>query len=181
MSETEDGAYVSIDSRVRESSQIDDRRRNTYIKEVNKVCGMLEESLKKEFKNKTNYPLYRLLDALKTRPLIYCGGGSTFKIMRVAYGGFKDKRVVTGKEWNQRAVRDIDEISDKNLCPILSTAYGLCISEKDDNIVCKPLASIFDSMSRAMAEEGQFFTMSSSFGSAIFEGFSYTDCWDAMK
>ena len=157
-------------------SEINQGRRNAYINEVNLVCNSLQAKLQHEFKRQTGLENYRLFDALKNRPLVYCGGGSTFKSLRVCYGGYQDRKLISHKEWNAKSVKDMDEIIDNELCPILSTAYGLAISTENDNIVMKPFNDIFENI-RGIKEEHQY---KSKFGS-VYGGFSYTDDWDAWK
>lgn len=161
---------------VLDASEINQGRRNAYINEVNLVCNSLQAKLQHEFKRQTGLENYRLFDALKNRPLVYCGGGSTFKSLRVCYGGYQDRKLISHKEWNAKSVKDMDEIIDNELCPILSTAYGLAISTENDNIVMKPFNDIFENI-RGIKEEHQY---KSKFGS-VYGGFSYTDDWDALK
>lgn len=161
---------------VLDASEINQGRRNAYINEVNLVCNSLQAKLQHEFKRQTGLENYRLFDALKNRPLVYCGGGSTFKSLRVCYGGYQDRKLISYKEWNTKSVKDMDEIIDNELCPILSTAYGLAISTENDNIVMKPFNDIFENI-RGIKEEHQY---KSKFGS-VYGEFSYTDDWDAWK
>jgi hypothetical protein len=166
---------------VLDGSEIIQSRRNSYINEVNQVCDSLKNKLQTEFKKQTGLHVHRLLDALKNRPLVYCGGGSTFKSLRVGYGGYQDRKQISHKEWNVKAVKDISNIIFDDLCPILSTAYGLAISTENDNIVMKPFKDIFENI-RGVEEEHRHKTVGShsSFGSAL-GGFSYSDDWDAWK
>ena len=165
---------------VQDASEINQGRRNVFISEVNLVCDNLKNKLQHEFKKQTRLQVHRLLDALKSRPLVYCGGGSTFKSLRVCYGGYQDRKQISHKEWNAKSIKDIDEIIDEELCPILSTAYGLAISSENDNIVMKPFKDIFENI-RGLEEEHHHKTSrDTTFGSA-YGGFSYADDWDAWK
>ena len=165
---------------VQDASEINQGRRNVFIGEVNQVCDNLKNKLQHEFKKQTRLQVHRLLDALKSRPLVYCGGGSTFKSLRVCYGGYQDRKQISHKEWNAKSIKDIDEIIDEELCPILSTAYGLAISTENDNIVMKPFKDIFENI-RGLEEEHHHKTSrDTTFGSA-YGGFSYADDWDAWK
>lgn len=165
---------------VRDASEINSGRRNVFINEVNQVCDNLRSKLQREFKLQTGLNMHRLLDALKNRPLVYCGGGSTFKTLRVSYGGYQDKKQISHKEWNVKSIRDIDEIIDEELCPILSTAYGLAISTENDNIVMKPFRDIFEGVRGYEEEHHHKTSKDTNFGSA-YGGFSYSDDWDAWK
>ena len=165
---------------VKDASAINQGRRTVYINEVNHVCDTLRTKLQKEFKQQTGLSMHRLLDALKNRPLVYCGGGSTFKTLRVNYGGYQDKKQISHKEWNAKSIKDIDEIIDEELCPILSTAYGLAISTENDNIIMKPFRDIFEGVRGYEEEHHHKTARDTSFGSA-YGGFSYADDWDAWK
>lgn len=165
---------------VQDASEINQGRRTVYINEVNQVCDNLRSKLQREFKLQTGLSMHRLLDALKNRPLVYCGGGSTFKALRVSYGGYQDKKQISHKEWNAKSIKDIDEIIDEELCPILSTAYGLAISTENDNIIMKPFRDIFEGVRGYKEEHHRKTSRDSNFGSA-YGGFSYADDWDAWK
>lgn len=165
---------------VQDASEIIQGRRVFYINELNQVCDTLRSKLQKEFRLQTSLSMHRLLDALKNRPLVYCGGGSTFKTLRVSYGGYQDKKQISHKEWNMKSIRDMDEIIDERLCPILSTAYGLAISTENDNIKMKPFKDIFEGIRGSEEEHHHKTTRSSKFGSA-YGGFNYADDWDAWK
>lgn len=166
---------------VKDASEIIQSRRSVYINEVNHVCDSLRSKLQHEFKKQSGLSIHRLFDALKNRPLVYCGGGSTFKNLRVSYGGYQDRKQISHKEWNVKSITDIDYIIDEGLCPILSTAYGLAISTENDNIVMKPFKDIFEGV-RGVEEEhhNKSSKSNNSFGSA-YGGFSYADDWDAWK
>ena len=165
---------------VQDASEINQGRRNVYINEVNQVCDSLRTKLQHEFKRQTGLQIHRLLDALKNRPLVYCGGGSTFKSLRVCYGGYQDRKQISHKEWNAKSIKDMDEIIDYELCPILSTAYGLAISTENDNIVMKPFRDIFENIRGLEEERHHKSSHDPKFGSA-YGGFSYADDWDAWK
>ena len=175
-----EGNQTGTDVNVRDASEINNGRRNVYINEVNQVCDNLRSKLQREFKLQTGLNMHRLLDALKNRPLVYCGGGSTFKTLRVSYGGYQDKKQISHKEWNVKSIKDIDEIIDEELCPILSTAYGLAISTENDNIVMKPFRDIFEGVRGYEEEHHHKTSRDTTFGSA-YGGFSYADDWDAWK
>lgn len=165
---------------VQDASQIIQGRRVVYINELNQVCDTLRSKLQKEFRLQTSLSMHRLLDALKNRPLVYCGGGSTFKTLRVSYGGYQDKKQISHKEWNMKSIRDMDEIIDEGLCPILSTAYGLAISTENDNIKMKPFKDIFEGIRGYEEDHHHKTTRNTNFGSA-YGGFNYADDWDAWK
>lgn len=165
---------------VKDESEISNNRRTSFIMEINQVCNSLKSKLQKEFKLQTGLNLQRLFDALKNRPLVYCGGGSTFASLRVNYGDYKDKKQISHKEWNVKSINDVDDIIDNELCPILSTAYGLAISTENDNIVMKPFKDIFENIRGVEEVHNKKTTYDTKFGSA-YGGFDYADDWDAWK
>lgn len=102
---------------VQDASEINQGRRNVYISEVNQVCDNLRNKLQHEFKKQTGLHVHRLLDALKNRPLVYCGGGSTFKSLRVCYGGYQDKSRFPIRNGTLRVLRILMKSSMKNYVP----------------------------------------------------------------
>lgn len=166
------------DSNVKSISEIDYRKKQIFSEEINKKCKSLVKSLQDELRKQTGLKVERLMDALQNRPIIYCGGGSTFRMLHYSYGGFRDIKLISHQEWDKKSVKDIKDVIDKGLCPILSTAYGLAISVTTDNIVRKPFRDIFDGI-RGAQESGSI--RKSSFGSALGGGFNYADDYDAWK
>lgn len=168
------------DSNVKDQSEIDNQRCITFTSEINNVCFNIRNKLLQEFKRQTSLHQDRLLDALKNRPLVYCGGGSTFPVLRVTYAGYKDMKQVSEKEWNTKSMEQINEIIHRGLCPILSTAYGLAISTEHDDIKMKPFRDIFEGIRGAEEQCSQSENRWSTFGKA-YGGFDYADDWDAWK
>ena len=166
-----------ISSNVESASEILKDRRIAFEKELESVCLKLNNSLAQEFRKQSRLPMSRLTDALKARPVIYTGGGSTFDIMRKPYIGFKDIIHISKKEWRSECVVDMKRISALGLCPILSTSYGLSISMTHDNIKCEPFRDIFKLFREIQDEEQE---KKFQYGRA-FGGFNYTDDWDAVK
>lgn len=135
---------IELDSNVNNSDEIDEERKKIYFREIEAICKILEENIKHEFKdNVKGIPLQNLLDALQNRPIVYCGGGSTFKVLRKTYQGYTDKKQISHTEWDQKSVVDMEYIKQHNLCPILSTAYGLSKGAVDDNITMKSFNDLF--------------------------------------
>lgn len=130
-------------SSVRREAEILNSRRETYHQEIRMLCGKLWNRLMDEFGRQTDYPLYKVQDALKSRPIIYTGGGSSFPRLRSEYGGFSDVIHISGREWRQDAMVGMGEINRLELCPVLSTAYGLSISQTSDDIKCEPFHDVF--------------------------------------
>ena len=180
LTRSDDKTHGGVDSNVKDVSEIDMGRRHFFFQEIRGECMRLRNKLLREFKNQTSLDERRLLNALKNRPLVYCGGGSTFKTLRESYEGYQDKKLISHQEWDVKCIKEIDIIIKENLCPILSTAYGLSISTVNDDIVMKPLKDIFENIRGAEEEQRQQTTRINTFGSA-YGGFSYGDDWDAWK
>lgn len=156
------------------SSWIIPQRAKILQTDILRLCINLEERLKIEFKSQTNLEIRRLRDALKNRPLIYTGGGSTFKEMLKPYMEFKELHTISYDNWKSKLFEDKDLFRDYSLCPVLSTAYGLAISVATDNIEKKPFRDVFEKC-RGYQEDSKH-----SFGEAL-GGFDYATDWDAWK
>lgn len=142
--------------------------------DILRLCVNLDERLRIEFKSQTNLEVSRLRKALTNRPLIYTGGGSTFKEMLKPYMEFKELHTISYDNWKSKLFDDKELFKDQALCPILSTAYGLSISVATDNITKKPFRDVFENC-RGAREESK-----SKFGEAL-GGFDYATDWDAWK
>ncbi|MBR5237436.1 MAG: hypothetical protein IKV26_01860 [Paludibacteraceae bacterium] len=132
-----------LDSNLSLSTQIMDDRKNDFKNEIIKLLENLIGRLQKEFRIQSRLQMVKLFDALESRPIVYTGGGSTFKTLRMDYEHFSDVKHISTADWKQKNVVDIDKIKEKGLSPILSTAYGLSISVVDDNIETFPFEDIF--------------------------------------
>lgn len=142
-----------------------------FQKEIKTVCSNIISRLEQEFNDQSKLPIDRLTAALKNRPIIYTGGGSTFDCLRMSYLEFKDIIHISTKEWRTECVADIDFIAKSNLCPILSTSYGLSISMADDNIRCEPFKDIFKGLRQIDNNQDE----------ETNNDFNYTDDWSAWK
>lgn len=118
----------------------------SYQNHVNQRFNDLYQRIVKNFRHNTKFSVEKLKRVLRNRPIIYCGGGSTFGKLRRGYAGFTELHLVSEKEWDARSVIEMADITEKKLCPILSTAYGLAISRADDKIKMKPFNDLFDHM-----------------------------------
>lgn len=169
---------VSSDTMARDVSIINTRdidvaRSQLYTKEIMNICIRIKENLTSEFKLQTRLKDFRLKNALKNRPIIYTGGGSTVMLLRKAYEGFCEIHQITFDSWKNKQFDDKSVFSDPSLCPILSTAYGLSISVKSDNIVKKPFRDVFEVI-RGSEEDSQ--SKGNRYG-----GFDYGTDYDACK
>lgn len=134
-----------IDPITIKDSSLDYDRRILYQNSVRKQVEALNSQLYYEFAKACKLPKERLEEALKNRPIIYAGGGSTFPSLCRKYVNFAGVNNVTVADWN---IRCFPEFEQMGLCPILNTAYGLSISTGalDDNIAITPFTTIFDGL-----------------------------------
>lgn len=124
------------------------RRVSAYKKVIEGKVYDFYKSIVAQFNADTNFSTWRVKEALKNRPLIFTGGGSTYASLICPYGNFDDIQVVSHKVWDTKSVSEIKTIINRNLCPILSTAYGLSISRATDDIQTASLADIFSEISK---------------------------------
>lgn len=110
---------------------------------INNTKAILEK-VEKEFINRQ--PIHKihiseLKKALQNKPVVYCGGGSTYNCMIIALESFTDKKLIT------KDLLNIPYIKNRNLTdsmfPILATSYGLSI-QIENNIEMTPVENIFD-------------------------------------
>lgn len=175
LTDAENRLDEQLDSNVKSSSEINKDRKKDFISTIKCVCQTLIIRLRSEFSKQCRLEEKNLMDALKCRPIIYTGGGSTFKRLRVGYGDFKDVIHISEKEWRTEAISELNTIKALGLCPILSTAYGLSISVANDNIKCEPFQDIFETIRCAVEKKSPY-----QYGKA-YGGFDYGDDWNAWK
>ena len=160
------------------SNKIISENTTVFYTEIVDLCNNLVERLKSEFKSQTELEVRRLTDALKNRPLIYTGGGSTYKEVLYRYNDFKELHTISYDNWKSKLFDDDALFRDSSLCPVLSTAYGLSISVATDDITKKPLRDIFAHI-RGVKEETEV-KKGRKLGEAL-GGFDYGTDWDAWK
>lgn len=155
-------------SNMRLDKEINKARITNLEQDILKIYYTLVKHLEVELKEQTSINAIELYRALSVRPLIYSGGGSTFKKLRLPYGGFKEIIHVSDRQWRTDAMSESRIVQEKGLCPILSTAYGLSIHMENDNICCEPFRDIFANLRNVEVEEKQ-------------NRFSYGDDYSAWK
>lgn len=146
LTHADDNDADRIDPNVKDPKTIDLDCLSVLSTRIRKVCYMIRQELVKELTDQTPLGPKTLHRALNRRPLIYSGGGSTFEMLRHPYDSYLDLRLISHREWKDEAVEDIEYIIKDNLCPILSTAYGLAISTENDDIEMKPLKDIYENI-----------------------------------
>lgn len=113
---------------------------SSYYQKLRGSCGDLVEKLFTSFP-KTGYPTFKLTDALKKRPIVYSGGGSTYDFLRKPVFPFTDVTQISPKIWQGMNIKEISKFID--VCPIVSTALGLAISEIHDDVELATINDIF--------------------------------------
>lgn len=173
------------DSNIKNSSELVTSAINIFKGDINNICSSLRGRLYKEFKIQGDLPDESFDRALKNRPIVYTGGGSSFSILRQGYHGFKDVIHISQKNWKTSVIEDLSTIVSLDLCPILSTAYGLSISRPNDKIICEPFRDLFSGIRQTKGQRKvqQSKKPKKTFGHDIggSHGFSYMDDWDAWK
>lgn len=169
------GDSLTKELHIIDGSEIDKDRASLYYEEIDNICNNIKESLKREWVAQTVHSKEKLLNRLKNRPVIYTGGGSTIDMLRRAYGDFQEIHKIDYGSWKSKEFDGKELFSQKAMCPILSTAYGLSISVANDDIVRKPFRDIFKDRRNDEPEDSE-----RELGKA-YGGFDYGNDWDAWK
>lgn len=111
-----------------------------YYTNLSMACHNLVNRLKRAFE-RTEYPVFKLTNALKNRTVIYSGGGSTYNELRLPVDKFSDIMHINPKVWEGMTIDEIEKYLP--LCPIISTSLGLSISEQDDKVELSTVDEIF--------------------------------------
>ena len=140
-----------LDSNVDENTPLDRLRQKEYIDKISNTCYKLKQKIQSLYRKSTKLYEFRVNNALKNRPVIFTGGGSTFAVLRREYGDFSDIKHITVREWGTQSFDDMEDII--KLCPILSTVFGLSISATTDKFETKPLSDLFIHLKDCEEEE----------------------------
>ena len=79
-----------------------------------------------------------LNQSLQNRPVIYMGGGSTYKQLRKAISKFSEIHIVNDKFWSSTNIENVG-----NLYPVLNTALGLSVGEVNDDIEIHSISDLW--------------------------------------
>jgi len=109
-------------------------------KEVKNMTKTIENSFMKRG-NVHKLDISRLRDALKKRPIIFCGGGSVYKTMRTSVANYTDKRLIDKNLLNIPSL--LNKNIDEKLFTILATSYGLSIPLENE-IKLTPMKKVFN-------------------------------------
>jgi hypothetical protein len=133
------------------SKDIDEYQNHLKREVINMV-----ESIESSFKLRENihrFNISRLRDALKKRPIIFCGGGSLYQTMRTSVLNFTDIKLIDKNLLNIPTILN-QNIEDK-LFTILATSYGLSIPMENE-IYLTPLEKIFNHWETPETEQGDY-------------------------
>lgn len=116
--------------------------------ETDKIVQIVEQIFS-DRKKIHGFNLSKLRDALKNQPIVYCGGGSMYNLMRIPLTNFTDVRLIN------KGLLSIPYISnkyiDESLFTILATSYGLSI-QLESEIKNTPIEKIFDHLPKKQKE-----------------------------
>lgn len=115
-----------------------------YRKRV-EIVDVLVNDLTNQLRKETNIPAKNLRDALRNRILVYNGGGSTYRFLTVPISYFSDVKLIDASIWKEENMKDKSTVS--KLCLLLTTAYGLSVSNDDQDVKLKKFTSLFEGLS----------------------------------
>jgi len=133
-----------------EEHHLDRSKVVTYNSEVDSSLSNFMYRLEKEFRNAARgmFNDSELDQCIRNKQSIYVGGGSVFKSIRKARKHFSDVRLINTKDWKMENIQSFEGMLE--LCPILSTSYGLAISQDEGTIdTSYNLRSLFDGIRKA--------------------------------
>lgn len=84
-----------------------------------------------------------LYKALDDRIIVYNGGGSTYSELSIPISRFTDVKVADADLWAEEIVKDKNKVG--KVFNLLTTAYGLSVSESDSEVVLCDLDYLLDS------------------------------------
>lgn len=116
---------------------------NYHSKLIDEVKNILER-LRESFRHQRDVhrlPATRLDEALKDRPIVFCGGGSMYGDMRTEIMSFTDVKLMNKGLLNIPVV--VNEHVESSLYAILATSFGLSIP-KEEEIELTPVNEVFN-------------------------------------
>lgn len=117
-----------------------DKYKKQLQQETKKMVHNIESSfaLREAFHR---LPVSRLRNALKNRPIVFCGGGSVYDSMRTSLLNFTDIKIINKNLLNIPGIKN--RRIDQELFAILATSYGLSIPLENE-IVITPIEQVFN-------------------------------------
>ena len=89
--------------------------------------------------------------ALKDRILVYNGGGSTYSEISTPINLFSDVKVADADLWSEEIVKDKTKVG--KLFNLLTTAYGLSVSEDDKEVILRDFDNLLSSYKKVERNE----------------------------
>ena len=93
----------------------------------------------------------RLNEALKDRILVYNGGGSIYPSIATPIFHFTDVKTVNSDLWTEEIMHEKNSVM--KLANILTTSFGLSLSDDDQNVVLCDFNSLFKEHSKERSNE----------------------------
>lgn len=131
-----------------QEENLNEKANKEVIKEFNDkklriVYNLIKDLVKQFIKEETSVPLDNLYDALYDRIVVYNGGGSVYSFLTTGLASFTDVKIINSKLWKEENIEDKE--SAENYCQLLSTSYGLSLSDNDKDVKVEPFTSLFRS------------------------------------
>lgn len=130
---------------------------------ISKYHGQLKNEVKKlveevqrsfEFRKQFHrLQISNFTDAIKNRPVIFCGGGSIYKSMQSTIESFTDIKRINKNLLNIPFVKNKN--IKRNLYTILATSYGLSVPIEDD-IKLTPIDEIFSHIEKSSTQDDDY-------------------------
>ena len=94
-----------------------------------------------------------LLNALRDRILVYNGGGSSYPEISNSIYLFTDVKVADAELWSEEIIKDKKKVS--KLFNLLTTAYGLSVSENDSEVILCDFDTIISNKNNSNSERNE--------------------------
>ena len=94
-----------------------------------------------------------LLNALRDRILVYNGGGSSYPEISNSMYLFTDVKVADAELWSEEIIKDRKKVS--KLFNLLTTAYGLSVSESDTEVILCDFDTIISNKNNSNNEKNE--------------------------
>lgn len=133
--------HLSLDSKELDEESLNGAKQK-YRFEVGNSCKKLIRDLWDAYKN-SGQPPKRFNEALKDRPLVYSGGGSTFKGMCNEIETFTSVKTFDGRYLKHLFIDNFSQLDSKRLFPILAVSLGLSVEQINDDILISPIDELF--------------------------------------
>lgn len=101
----------------------------------------LQSMMRRGFEKVRPHEGHLLRNMLHDRPVIYTGGGSTYRELTRSLHAFSDVHKLDNEHWRRLHITNLH--MTKGIEPILSVCLGLAIYQDDDNIHLLPFEELF--------------------------------------